>query len=45
MVVPLQAPDQDEEVDEMFCRQLGEIQQSPPLVLVGVFNLPDVSWN
>lgn len=33
---------QDEEAEEIFYKQLGEI--SPPLVLVGNFNLTDVCW-
>ncbi|KAK4806238.1 LOW QUALITY PROTEIN: hypothetical protein QYF61_013382 [Mycteria americana] len=37
-------PNQDEETDELFYKQLGEASQSPALVLVGDFNLPDVCW-
>ena len=37
-------PNQDEEADEIFCKQLGEVSQSLALVLVGDFNLPDVCW-
>lgn len=35
-------PNQDE--DDIFYKHLGEASQSLPLVLVGDFNLPDVSW-
>ncbi|KAK4816775.1 hypothetical protein QYF61_022887 [Mycteria americana] len=37
-------PNQDEETDELFYKQLGEAPQSLALVLVGDFNLPDVCW-
>ncbi|KAK4813675.1 hypothetical protein QYF61_019568 [Mycteria americana] len=37
-------PNQDEETDELFYKQLGEASQSLALVLVGDFNLPDVCW-
>ncbi|KAK4828900.1 hypothetical protein QYF61_001458 [Mycteria americana] len=37
-------PNQDEETDELFYKQLREASQSPALVLVGDFNLPDVCW-
>ncbi|KAK4825812.1 hypothetical protein QYF61_002417 [Mycteria americana] len=37
-------PNQDEEADEEFCKQLGEISQSLALVLMGDFNLPDFCW-
>ncbi|GAB0210334.1 hypothetical protein GRJ2_003499200 [Grus japonensis] len=37
-------PNQDEEADEAFYKQLAEVSQSPALVLVGDFNLPDVCW-
>ncbi|KAK4818259.1 hypothetical protein QYF61_009964 [Mycteria americana] len=37
-------PNQDEEADELFYKQLGEVSQSLALVLVGDFNLPDVYW-
>jgi len=36
------APNQDEEADEIFCKQLGEVSQLLTLVLVGDFNLPEV---
>ncbi|PKU42582.1 adaptin ear-binding coat-associated protein 1 [Limosa lapponica baueri] len=35
---------QDEEADEVFCKQLAEVSQLPALVLVGDFNLPDICW-
>ncbi|KAK4826009.1 hypothetical protein QYF61_003782 [Mycteria americana] len=38
------APNQDEEADETFYKQLAEVSQSLALVLVGDFNLPDVCW-
>ncbi|KAK4820600.1 hypothetical protein QYF61_001906 [Mycteria americana] len=37
-------PNQDEEADEVFYKQLGEASRSLALVLVGDFNLPDVCW-
>ncbi|GAB0181359.1 hypothetical protein GRJ2_000601200 [Grus japonensis] len=37
-------PNQDEEVDEIFYKQLGEVLQSLGLVLMGDFNFPDVCW-
>ncbi|KAK4818855.1 hypothetical protein QYF61_020074 [Mycteria americana] len=37
-------PNQDEETDELFCKQLGEASRLLALVLVGDFNLPDVCW-
>ncbi|XP_054058617.1 UPF0462 protein C4orf33 homolog isoform X2 [Rissa tridactyla] len=37
-------PDQDEDTDEVFCKWLAEISQSPALVLVGDFNLPRICW-
>ncbi|KAK4826087.1 hypothetical protein QYF61_005046 [Mycteria americana] len=37
-------PNQDEEADEIFYKQLGEVSQLLALVLVGDFNLPDVCW-
>ncbi|KAK4826301.1 hypothetical protein QYF61_007148 [Mycteria americana] len=37
-------PNQDEETDELFHKQLGEASRSLALVLVGDFNLPDVCW-
>ena len=38
------APNQDEEADKVFCKQLGEVSRSLALVLMGNFNLPDVCW-
>ena len=38
-------PNQDEEADEIFSKQLGEVSQVLALVLVGEFNLPDVCRN
>ena len=38
-------PNQDEEADEIFSKQLGEVSQALALVLVGEFNLPDVCRN
>ncbi|GAB0208309.1 hypothetical protein GRJ2_003296600 [Grus japonensis] len=35
---------QDEEADEIFYKQLGEVSQLLALVLMGDFNLPDVCW-
>ncbi|TRZ08055.1 hypothetical protein HGM15179_019054 [Zosterops borbonicus] len=35
---------QDEEVDELFYKQLEDVSRSPALVLVGDFNLPDICW-
>jgi len=37
-------PDQEEEVDEAFYRQLQAALQSQALVLMGDFNQPDISW-
>jgi len=37
-------PDQEEEVDEVFYKQLKVVSQSQALVLVGDFNHPDISW-
>jgi len=37
-------PDQEEEVDEAFYRQLQAASQSLALVLMGDFNHPDISW-
>ncbi|XP_010148817.1 PREDICTED: sodium/potassium/calcium exchanger 2-like [Eurypyga helias] len=34
----------DEEADEIFCKQLGEVSPSPALVLMEDFNLADVCW-
>jgi len=35
---------QDEETDELFNKQLGEVSQSLVRILVRDFNLPDVCW-
>ena len=37
-------PNQDEESDEAFYKQLAESVQSPALVLMGDFNFPDICW-
>ncbi|KAM9628635.1 uncharacterized protein ACIBXB_017819 [Morphnus guianensis] len=37
-------PNQDEEADEIFYKQLGKVSQSLALVLVGDFNLTVVCW-
>ncbi|KAK4806205.1 hypothetical protein QYF61_001128 [Mycteria americana] len=37
-------PNQDEEADKLFYKQLGEASRSLALVLMGDFNLPDVCW-
>jgi len=37
-------PDQEEEVDEAFYKQLQTASQSQALVLMGHFNHPDISW-
>ncbi|PKU45166.1 mitochondrial fission process protein 1 [Limosa lapponica baueri] len=37
-------PNQDEQVDEVFCKRLAAASQTPALVLVGDFNLPDICW-
>ena len=34
---------EDEEVDKILCRQLGEVSRSLPLVLLGDFNFPDIA--
>jgi len=38
------SPDQKEEIDEAFYRQLQAASQSQALVLMGDFNHPDISW-
>ncbi|GAB0208601.1 hypothetical protein GRJ2_003325800 [Grus japonensis] len=38
-------PDQEEEVDEAFYRQLEVASQSQALVLMGDFNHPGICWN
>ena len=37
-------PDQEEEADEAFYRQLQVASQSKALVFMGDFNHPDISW-
>jgi len=37
-------PDQEEEIDEAFYRQMKVASQSQALVLMGDFNHPDISW-
>ncbi|RMB93593.1 hypothetical protein DUI87_30292 [Hirundo rustica rustica] len=37
-------PNQEEEVDNLFYKQLGNVSRSSALVLVGDFNLPDICW-
>ncbi|CAM4500218.1 unnamed protein product [Lepidochelys kempii] len=37
-------PDQGDEVDEAFFRQLAEATRSHALVLMGDFNFPDICW-
>ncbi|KAJ7408007.1 mitochondrial fission process protein 1 [Pitangus sulphuratus] len=37
-------PNQDDEGDELFYKQLADVSKSPALVLVGNFTLPDVCW-
>lgn len=37
-------PNQDEEGDEIFYKQLGEVSQLLALVLMGDFSLPVVCW-
>ncbi|RMC21625.1 hypothetical protein DUI87_02492 [Hirundo rustica rustica] len=37
-------PNQEEEVDNLFYKQLENVSGSSALVLVGDFNLPDICW-
>lgn len=37
-------PNQDEDAEEIFCKQLTEDSQLLTLVLMEDFNLPDVFW-
>ncbi|KAF4794900.1 hypothetical protein TURU_097774 [Turdus rufiventris] len=37
-------PNQEEEVENLFYKQLKNVSGSPALVLVGDFNLPDICW-
>ena len=38
------SPDQEDEADEAFCKQLEVTSQSCTLVLMGDFNHPDICW-
>lgn len=38
------SPNQDEETDKAFCKQLAEIAQSPAVVLMGDFNFLNICW-
>ncbi|GAB0178083.1 hypothetical protein GRJ2_000273600 [Grus japonensis] len=44
IMVCYRPPKQDEEADEIFYEQLGEVSRFLALVLMGDFNLPDVCW-
>ncbi|CAM2111629.1 unnamed protein product [Caretta caretta] len=44
MGVCYRPPDQGDEVDEAFFRQLAEATRSHTLVLMGDFNFPDICW-
>ncbi|KAJ7402178.1 mitochondrial fission process protein 1 [Pitangus sulphuratus] len=44
MGVCYRPPNQDDEGDELFYKQLANVSKSPALVLVGNFNLPDIRW-
>ena len=44
MGVYYRPPNQEEEVDEAFYRQLQAASQSQALVLMGDFHHPDISW-
>lgn len=44
MGVCYRPPNQDEEGDEIFCKQLGEVSPYLALILMGDFNLSDVYW-
>ncbi|KAJ7424170.1 hypothetical protein BTVI_07462 [Pitangus sulphuratus] len=37
-------PNQDDDGDELFYKQLADVSKSPVLVLVGDFKLPDICW-
>ncbi|TRZ08316.1 hypothetical protein HGM15179_018789 [Zosterops borbonicus] len=37
-------PNQEEEVDNVFHKQLQDVSRSPAVVLVGDFKLPDICW-
>ena len=38
------SPNQDEETNDAFYKQLAEVVQSPTHVLMGDFSFPDISW-
>ncbi|PKU29725.1 rna-directed dna polymerase from mobile element jockey- hypothetical protein [Limosa lapponica baueri] len=40
----MRPPNQDEEADEIFYKQMGEVSRSLVLVLMGDFNLLDICW-
>ncbi|PKU42645.1 mitochondrial fission process protein 1 [Limosa lapponica baueri] len=42
--VSYRPPSQNVDIDEIFYKQLGKVSRSLALVLVGDFNLPDISW-
>jgi len=42
--VSYRPPNQDEEMDKAFYKQLAEVAQSPALVLMGDFNFSDICW-
>ena len=42
MGVCYRPPNQDEEMDKAFYKQLAEVTQSPALVLIGDFSFPDI---
>ena len=44
MGVCYRPPNQDEEMDKAFYKQLAEVAQSPALVLMGDFNFSDICW-
>ncbi|KAJ7412640.1 rna-directed dna polymerase from mobile element jockey-like [Pitangus sulphuratus] len=44
MGVCYRPPYQDDEVDELFYKQLADVSKLSALVLVGDFNLPDIRW-
>lgn len=37
-------PNQDEETEKAFYKQLAEVAQLSALVLMGDFNFPDICW-
>ncbi|KAJ7404209.1 mitochondrial fission process protein 1 [Willisornis vidua] len=44
MGVSYRPSNQDDEGDELFYKQLADVSESPALILVGNFNLSDISW-